>query len=86
MTFDEYTAARRSAKWGIAVDAEDLTRFVSRQPETCPVCGTQTRDPFGMGVVIHDIERCAAKRPNADLCGARQRVRTSAGLGAEDAE
>lgn len=69
MTFDEYTAARRSKKWGIAVDDEAITRFVSRQPQACPVCGAQMFDPFGMGIVIHDIERCAAKRPNAQLTG-----------------
>lgn len=73
MTFDEYTAARRSAKWGIAVDTEAIARFVSRQPETCPVCGAQTRDPFGMGVVIHDIERCAAKMPDVRLNLPQQR-------------
>ncbi len=66
MTFDEYTAERRSRKWGIAVDDEAIARFVSRQPTTCPACGTQVFDPFGMGVVIHDIERCAAKRPSAE--------------------
>lgn len=69
MTFDEYTAARRSKKWGIAVDDEAITRFVSRQPQACPVCGAQMFDPFGMGIVIHDIERCAAKRPNCEGSG-----------------
>ncbi|MBC8386232.1 MAG: hypothetical protein H8E09_00150 [Gammaproteobacteria bacterium] len=24
----------------------------------CPRCGCQTRDPFGMGKVIHDPDRC----------------------------
>ena len=69
MTFDEYTAARRSKKWGIAVDDEAITRFASRQPQTCPACGAQVFDPFGMGVVIHDVARCAEKRPNAKLTG-----------------
>lgn len=27
-------------------------------PKVCPKCGAQTRDPFGGGVVIHDIFRC----------------------------
>lgn len=60
MTFDEYTAARRSKKWGIGVDDEAITRFVSRQPATCPGCGAQVFDPFGMGVVIHDVARHGA--------------------------
>ena len=69
MTFGEYTAARRSKKWGIAVDDEAITRFVSRQPTACPACGAQVFDPFGMGVVIHDVAQCAKKRPNAVFSG-----------------
>ena len=64
MTFDEYTAARRSKKFGIVVDDESITRFVSRQPDACPACGAQVFDPFGMGIVIHDVARCAEKLPN----------------------
>lgn len=58
MTFDEYTAARRSKKWGIAVDDVAIMRFVARQPKICPVCKCQVFDPFGLGVVIHDVEKC----------------------------
>lgn len=64
MTFDEYTDARRSRKYGIAVDDDAITRFESSQPKACPVCGAQVFDPFAMKIVIHDIDRCAAKRPN----------------------
>jgi RNA polymerase subunit RPABC4/transcription elongation factor Spt4 len=60
MNFDEYTEARRSKKWGIPVDDESITQFVARQPKTCPVCGCQVFDPFGMTVVIHDVAKCAA--------------------------
>ncbi len=60
MNFAEYTEARRSKKWGIPVDNEAITRFVARQPKTCPVCGCQVFDPFGMTVVIHDVAKCAA--------------------------
>lgn len=28
-------------------------------PDVCPRCGCQTRDPFGFGIVIHNIEQCA---------------------------
>ncbi len=63
MTFDEYTAARRGKKWGVAVDDEAVTLFASRQPAACPVCGAQVFDPFGMGVVIHDVARCEKKIP-----------------------
>lgn len=52
--------ARRSKKWGIPVDDESIARFVARQPKTCPVCGCQVFDPFGMTVVIHDVAKCAA--------------------------
>lgn len=55
MTFDEYTAARRSKKWGIAVDDEAIAQFVSQQPTKCPNCGAQVFDPFGMGIVMHDV-------------------------------
>lgn len=68
MNFAEYTEARRSKKWGIPVDDEAITRFVARQPKTCPVCGCQVFDPFGMTVVIHDVAKCAAH--NASLRGA----------------
>lgn len=61
MNFEEYTEARRSKKWGIPVDDESITRFVARQPKTCPVCGCQVFDPFGMTVVIHDVAKCAAR-------------------------
>lgn len=63
MTFDEYTAARRGKKWGISVDDEAIMRFASRQPAARPVCGAQVFDPFGMGVVIHDVARCEKKIP-----------------------
>lgn len=59
MNFAEYTKARRSKKLGIPVDDAEITRFVARQPKTCPVCGRQVFDPFGMMVVIHDVAKCA---------------------------
>lgn len=69
MTFDEYTADRRRKKLGIDVDDEAITLFTSRQPTACPACGAQVFDPFVMGVVIHDVARCAEKPPNAELTG-----------------
>lgn len=61
MTFEEYTAARRSRKWGIAVDDQAIARFVALQPTACPTCGAQVFDPFGMRVVIHDVAGCGVK-------------------------
>ncbi len=58
MDFVEYTKARCSKKCGIPDDDEQITKFVARQPKTCPVCGCQVFDPFGMTVVIHDVDNC----------------------------
>lgn len=58
MNFAEYTRARRSKKFGVAVDDEQIARFVAQQPVACPTCGAQVFDPFGMGVVIHDVAQC----------------------------
>ena len=63
MTFEEYTVARRSKKWGIPVDYEAITRFAAIQPSACPVCGSQVFDPFGSGIVIHDVAQCANNKP-----------------------
>lgn len=78
MNFAEYTEARRSKKWGIAVDDEAITRFVVSQPKTCPVCGCQVFDPFGMTVVIHDVAKCAAHNAPLQATGAALCARSPA--------
>ena len=30
---------------------------------TCPHCGKPMLDPYGLGNVIHDVERCERKQP-----------------------
>lgn len=69
MTFNEYTNARRSRKWGVAVDHDAIAEFEAAQPQSCPKCSAYVFDPYGWNWVIHDVAGCAAKRPNAKLTG-----------------
>lgn len=58
MTFDEYTRLRRAMKLTGRRDHLDLVAFEESQPKECPVCRAQVFDPFGMRVVVHDVDRC----------------------------
>lgn len=61
MTFNEYTNARRSRKWGIAVDHEEIAEFEAEQPKCCPKCNADVFDPYGWKWVIHDVAGCMGK-------------------------
>ena len=35
-----------------------MTTTDTPRPDACPHCGCQTKDPFGMGETIHNVELC----------------------------
>lgn len=37
--------------------------------DACPHCGCQTKDPFGMGKTIHDVEKCKRNRHRSGIEG-----------------
>lgn len=70
MTFTEYTNARCSRKWGIAVDHDEIAEFEAAQHKSCPKCLAYVFDPYGWNWVIHDVTGCSKQRPNVELTGA----------------
>ena len=41
----------------------------------CPHCGCQTKDPFGMGKTIHNVENCKRNRQLAEARAEVERLR-----------
>jgi hypothetical protein len=69
ITFDEYQRLTQQ-NWNKMGRRKNQQRheFQSAQPKTCPKCGVQVFDPFGWGVVMHDVThktKTVAAMPNS---------------------
>lgn len=58
MTFKRYRGLVEDskAKRMSGRDHGEAGRYQCSVPIKCPKCGAQTRDPFGGGLIIHDVE------------------------------
>jgi len=50
--------SRRSPKVKRKRKKEGMFRLEMSQGKVCPKCGCQVEDPFGWGMVIHDVNTC----------------------------
>lgn len=64
MTFERYQKLSNT-RHRSRIENQNMKRFCETQPTRCPKCGCQVFDPFGIGLVIHDIVLCL----QADLKG-----------------
>ena len=57
-----------------------MTTTTETPLDACPHCGCQTKDPFGMGKTIHNVENCKRNRQLAELKGEVERLINLDGL------
>jgi len=56
-------------------DVKPMTTQETPRTDACPHCGCQTKDPFGMGKTIHNIENCKRNRELAEAKAEVERLK-----------
>lgn len=62
------------------------TTTATPRTDACPHCGCQTKDPFGMGKTIHNVENCKRNRELSEAKAEVERLKAHLRRAVEIAE